>query len=199
MCGESRTVGPLYAQHSPGSLSSYVAEKIWDPCVTLACEHLLSPRDKWRRIGRMPDIATVLKSEISRLARKELRTGTESTNKAVAAYRHEIAALKRRLQALEKEVGRLRKQDGKSKPARAEPVDATPALRFRAGGFAMHRQRLGLSAKEMGLLLDASPLSVYKWEQGQARPRAKHLAAIAALRKLGKREAQRRLEELAAG
>lgn len=55
-----------------------------------------------------------------------------------------------------------------------------------------------MSAREVGLLLEASPLSVYKWEQGQASPRAKHLAAIAELRKMGKREAQKRLEELTA-
>jgi len=40
--------------------------------------------------------------------------------------------------------------------------------------------------------------SVYKWEDGKARPRAKHLLAIAALRTMGKREAAARLEQLAA-
>jgi hypothetical protein len=46
----------------------------------------------------------------------------------------------------------------------------------------------------MGLLIDASPLSVYKWEAGHSRPRAKHLAAIAIVRKMGKREVNKRLE-----
>lgn len=50
----------------------------------------------------------------------------------------------------------------------------------------------------MDLLLNASSLSVYKWENGQAKPRAKHLAAIAEVRKMGKREAAKRLGELAA-
>lgn len=90
----------------------------------------------------------------------------------------------------------LRRQTAKAAPSR--DVEGTSGLRFRPSGFAQHRQRLGLSAKDVGLLLDASALSVYKWERGQARPRAKHLEAIAALRKMGKREAQRRLEEMAA-
>ena len=55
------------------------------------------------------------------------------------------------------------------------------------------RQRLGLSAREMALLLGVSQISVYNWEQGKARPRAAQLAAIAAVRKLGKREAAERL------
>lgn len=144
----------------------------------------------------MPNIATALKQEISRLARKELRVGTDASKKAIAAYRHEIAEIKRRMQSLEREVARLRK--GSTKPAAVPASEEGPSLRFRAAGFAQHRKRLGLSAREMGLLLDASPLSVYKWETGQAKPRAEHLAAIAQVRKMGKREAGKRLEELAA-
>jgi DNA-binding transcriptional regulator YiaG len=142
----------------------------------------------------MPDIATALKQEIARLARKELRKETESLHKAVAAYRHQIAEMKRRLDALE----RQQKKVVNAIPAKPqeEAASSDANLRFRAGGFAQHRKRLGLSAKDMGLLLNASPLSVYKWESGQARPRAGHLQAIASVRKLGKREAQRRLEAL---
>lgn len=143
----------------------------------------------------MPNIATALKQEISRLARKELRSETASLRKAVAQYRSQIAALKRRIDTLE----RQQKPSVKLVPTRAAGEDASDAnLRFRAAGFAHHRKRLGLSAREMGLLLAASPLSVYKWEQGQSRPRAKHLEAIASVRKMGKREAAKRLEELAA-
>lgn len=143
----------------------------------------------------MPNIATALKQEISRLSRKELRAETESLRKAVAAYRREIAALKRRMETLERQHKRVAKVIP-SKPAEKAGNDVS--LRFRPSGFAQHRKRLGISAREMGLLLDASPISVYKWETGQARPRAKHLAAIASVRKMGKREASKRLEALAA-
>ncbi len=60
------------------------------------------------------------------------------------------------------------------------------------------RQKLGLSAKDMGTLLGASGLSVYKWESGKVKPRAKQLPAIAALRGIGKKEALARLESIAA-
>ena len=46
-----------------------------------------------------------------------------------------------------------------------------------------------LVAIACGVLLGASGQSVYKWEDGKARPRAKHLPAIAALRTLGKKQA----------
>jgi DNA-binding transcriptional regulator YiaG len=145
----------------------------------------------------MPNIANLLKDEISRIARRELRSGTESTQKAVASYRHQIAELKRRVTALEREVGRLRKGQTPA-TAQADTAEQRTALRFRPAGFKAHRERLGLSAREVGLLIDASALSVYKWENGQARPRSKHLEAIAALRKMGKREAALRLEQLEA-
>jgi DNA-binding transcriptional regulator YiaG len=62
-------------------------------------------------------------------------------------------------------------------------------LRFRAKGFAAHRQRLGLSAAQTAALLGVSALSVYKWESGQTKPRAMHMPRISAFRKLGKKQA----------
>jgi DNA-binding XRE family transcriptional regulator len=139
----------------------------------------------------MPNIATALKTEIARIARNELRSGTQASQKAVAAYRHQIADLKRRMHALEREVATLRKRQGV--PVASEE---SHSIRFRPDGFAAHRKRLGLSAREVGELIGASTLSVYKWEQGKARPRAKHLESIAALRKMGKREVAQKLTEL---
>jgi DNA-binding transcriptional regulator YiaG len=69
-------------------------------------------------------------------------------------------------------------------------------LRFRASGLAGHRKRLGLSASDFGSLLGVSGQSVYKWEAGEVKPRRSQLQAIAAVRKLGRREAEARLAAL---
>lgn len=145
----------------------------------------------------MPNIATLLKNEISRVARKEQRGESLALKKSVSAHRAEIAALKRRILALEQQMRRLSKAGGKAKP---EPLDVAPAgnTRFSAKGLTSQRRRLGLSAAECGLLLGTSAQSVYNWEAGEIRPRARHLAAIAALRTLGKKEAAARLAELSA-
>jgi DNA-binding transcriptional regulator YiaG len=144
----------------------------------------------------MPNLATALKSEIARLARKEQKSNTDALKKGLASYRGEIAALKRRVAELERAQKKAGRVVAKTNPQKDETPNDTN-LRFRAAGFAQHRKRLGISAREMGLLLDASALSVYKWETGAAKPRAKHLHAIAGIRKLGKREATKRLEQLA--
>ena len=65
----------------------------------------------------MPNIASLLKSEISRVARKEIRADTTTLKRAVSAYRSEIAALKRRALALEGEIRRLRKTQAKAAKA----------------------------------------------------------------------------------
>ena len=41
--------------------------------------------------------------------------------------------------------------------------------------------------------LEASLLTVYKWQSGKVQPRAAQLAKIAAIHKIGKREAASRL------
>ena len=134
----------------------------------------------------MPNIASLLKEEIVRLARKHVRAETAALKKAVGTYRSEIAALKRRAAALEQQLRRAQRKQGI--PSSLQQEDSDASFRFSAKGLAAHRKRLGLSANEMGKLLGASGQSVYKWESGEARPRAANMPGIAAIRKLGRRE-----------
>ncbi len=142
----------------------------------------------------MNALTNALKSEIARVARKELKDELLVLRKAVTAHRSEIAALKREVKALrsklkanEKVVRSVapRKPDEEGQPGRR--------LRFSAASFARQRARLGLSQAQMAQLLGASTLSVYKWETGKVQPRAAQLQRIAAIRPLGKREAAAQL------
>lgn len=141
----------------------------------------------------MPNLAALLKSEISRIARKEVRAETQAFKKASAQYRADIAALKRRIASLESSLKKLGKTGLVSR--KAAEASTPQSLRFRVGGFAALRKKLGLSAAEMGQLLGVSAQSVYHWESGKSKPRAAQLAAIAQVRKLGKREAAARLAQ----
>jgi len=137
----------------------------------------------------MPNIGSILKSEISRLARKEVRAEVSGLKKAATTYRSEIAALKQRTQNLERELRRLAKGPAKATSA-ANDEGPSEAVRFSAKGLAIQRKRLGLSAHDVGLLVGTSSQSVYNWEQSKARPRAQHVPALVALRTLTKKEAQ---------
>jgi len=147
----------------------------------------------------MPNIATVLKAEISRLARKEVRENSDGLRKAIATQRTEIASFKRRIQELESVVKKLAKGQGVSSVRQANPAlsasseSSGTGLRFRAKGMAANRKRLDLSAADFGLLVGATGQSVYAWESGKAKPRPEALAAIASLRGIGKLEAEAKL------
>lgn len=140
----------------------------------------------------MSNFAAQLKTEISRIAKKEIRAESAPLKKSSSQYRSDIAALKKRIAALESLVKKLSKSTGKARPDAHEDEDKS--LRFRSGGFATLRKKLGLSANEMGKLLGVSGQSVYKWEQGKAKPRASQLKAIAAIRHIGKKQAHAMLQ-----
>lgn len=149
-------------------------------------------------IDHMTNLASVLKSEVARLARKEVRAETETLKKTVATQRSEVAALKRRTSELEKAVKALFPMSAqKRRSSETEVSEAeTGQFRFRASGMASNRKRLGLSADDFGLLVGTSGQSIYNWESGKTRPRASHLSAIAALRSLGKKAAAERVATL---
>ncbi|MCE2521349.1 MAG: hypothetical protein J4G15_16405 [Alphaproteobacteria bacterium] len=166
----------------------------------------------------MASLATTLKEEISTLARREVRRQTASANRAAARCARDIAALKREVQALEHGLASLgtaspgppaapKKTSGRASPSRraAKKVGATsasakpsPQSPFSGEALKAHRERLGLSAENYGMLLGASAMSVYNWEQGNARPRKSSVDAWTAIRRIGKREAARRVANLKA-
>lgn len=142
----------------------------------------------------MPNIAEVLKAEISRLSRKEIRGEIAALKKATAQQRTHIAALRRKVEHLEKQLERASTSSRRPKDAGRE-VEAKSGLRFRPSGLASHRKRLGLSAADFGRLLGVSGQSIYKWETGEVRPRRGQLEAIAVVRKMGRHEALARLAQ----
>ncbi len=144
----------------------------------------------------MPNIATVLKQEISRLSRKESRGQIEATRKAALQHRRDIAVLKRQVAQLERQVKVLVRRAG---GAGAAPASDEPGkrVRFVAKGLRTQRSRLGLSAGEFGSLVGVSAQSIYNWEREAAHPRGEQVAKLAALRGIGKREAQARLAQAA--
>jgi DNA-binding transcriptional regulator YiaG len=147
----------------------------------------------------MPNIATILKAEISRVARKELRPVLDAFKKTTVAQRAEIAGLRKRLHELERQLkaqGReSRRQMAPALPAQDSAAEAT-GLRFRAAGMAKNRERLGLSARDFGLLIGATAQAVNAFEGGKSKPVGKQLASIAALRGVGKLEVEIRLAAL---
>ena len=139
----------------------------------------------------MPAFVKQLREEITRIVNRRLRESTLQIKKTMAQQRLENVTLKNRLKAIEQEL----KAAGKNK-ASAQSVDKGEPMRqvrFSATGFASWRKKFSLNAAQAAALLGVSDQSVYKWEQGKARPRSAQLHVLAEVRKMGKRELGRRL------
>lgn len=147
----------------------------------------------------MSTLATVLKDEIRRLARKEIRAQTGRTARAAAQHRREIARLKRQLRDLERRLAHVQRKAGKSAPEPASGIELNGSTRFSARSVRAQRRRTGLSAADYAKLVGVSPLTIYNWEHNKSRPRHQQFAALVALRGIGKREAQAKLREISGG
>lgn len=142
----------------------------------------------------MPNIAVTFRQEITRLARREIRSQTQGLRKASAQFRKDVAELKRNNAKLKSEVARLERRVGKDVAPQITEVDLAK-VRFAAKSVVSQRKSLGISAADYGKLIGVTAHTIYKWEHGAARPRRAQLTALASIRRLGKREALARLEQ----
>ncbi|MCZ6688321.1 MAG: helix-turn-helix domain-containing protein [Planctomycetota bacterium] len=142
----------------------------------------------------MPNIAAVLREEIVRLARKELRATIGSLRKRVAELTRSNAALKKKVPSIEREVARL------SKEAEARQIQVIRAgakelkgVRIGPRSIQAQRKRLKLTREEFGKLAGVSANTIYLWEIGEVSPREKSRGVLVGLRRLRAREAKKLL------
>ena len=144
----------------------------------------------------MANFTSVLKSEIARVARKEVRAEIESLRKASTQHRSAIAQLRREVMALRKELSKAGRQvAAAARPSPAPAAQGAVARRFSAARLAAHRAKLGLSASAYGKLIEMSGATIYLWEQGKSRPNAEQLQRLAEVRQLSRSAALERLRE----
>jgi len=146
----------------------------------------------------MPNIGAILKDEITRLARRSTRSQYAPLKKDVVVLKHAVAQLKRQNHKLLRDNALLMAEMN-SKLAKLPSVPEAEVKKTRISPklIKSKRKRLGLSREDFGKLLGVSSASILAWEMGRSRPREKVRAGLAAVRKLHKREARRRLEAMA--
>jgi DNA-binding transcriptional regulator YiaG len=146
----------------------------------------------------MSNLGSILKQEIARIARREVRAQTGAMKKASAQHRRSIAMLRRRIDGLEKKLSVASLRSTARAVVDPAEADGSSRIRFVAKGVRSLRGRLGLSAGSFGRLLGVSAQSVYNWERQITTPRNGQLKSLAAIRGIGKREAAARLQALEA-
>ncbi|GMW02276.1 MAG: hypothetical protein AMXMBFR84_34120 [Candidatus Hydrogenedentota bacterium] len=146
----------------------------------------------------MPNIAKLLKEEIRRVARKELKEATAKLIRANSELRRSLVQQKRRIAALEKQSGRLRRM-GAPEPQFADEAKPGGRLRISSTTIKNVRSRMGLTQSEFGRLIGVSGQSVYQWERknGQLRLRNSTRRIFAEVKDFGAKQARARLNEIA--
>jgi DNA-binding transcriptional regulator YiaG len=143
----------------------------------------------------MPNVASVLKEEITRLARSETKKEIDPLKARIQELKKIVAQQKKQIAALEK----AQSQSAKKAPDAVPPTakEKTSSRKITTASVKSQRKRLGLSQREMGLLVGVSTMTIVRWEQGKGSPRGKNGDAFVAVRGMGRRQVKKRLEELA--
>ena len=146
----------------------------------------------------MSNVAKALKTEISRISRKEAKSAVDPIAKSNTGLKKIVADLKKRLATLEKENKRLLAGVKKEKTeAPPTPAEQSKKARITSTTIRSLRSRLGLSQADFGKLAGVTTGAVYLWEtkEGPLNLRDKTKAALLSVKGMGAREAKERLAE----
>ncbi len=138
-------------------------------------------------------IEAVLRAEVVRLAKKQVRAACQPVAREVRALKRKVAELARAVRAFEPvaKAAAAKRAEG-STALQAEPAEVEKA-RMTGGLIRKLRARLALSQADLGKLLGVTGAAVVFWEQGRSRPTPEKKVGLVALRKLGRRDVKRLL------
>ena len=145
----------------------------------------------------MSQLMAVMKDEIRRIARKEIRAATAGLKKDQTMFRKTVADLRRQTKAHRSTIHQLLQVATKqAKMATMAPQAAEGSKAWvTAKGIRARRKKLKLSQAQFGKLVGVSGYTVLKWEHGSGplKLRSRTRRAFLAIRGLGIREARLRL------
>jgi DNA-binding transcriptional regulator YiaG len=143
----------------------------------------------------MGKLEATINSEIVRLAKREVRKTLVPLGRDVRLLKSTVSQLRKTVLLLE----RLAAQQQKELKKRKIPLEATPEevkkSRFSPALIRSLRRHLQISQKELAILSGVTVGAVHLWEMGKFKPGDEKKAIMVALRKLGRREARKLLEE----
>ena len=138
----------------------------------------------------MPDVASVLRDEIRRLARKEVKSATSSQSSQIRDLKNVIRALRGEVASLQKALSTSRRSAKATHGQITGKEEKKQAIRLSPKSIKNHRKRLKLSQAQLGQLLGVSTTTVVFWESGRSVPRGSNRNALAEVRTLGRKDAQ---------
>jgi DNA-binding transcriptional regulator YiaG len=143
----------------------------------------------------MGKIEGIIKSEIMRLAKREIRKIAVPLGRDVRNMKSAVSQLRKAVLALQRiTAGQQKELEKGKKPLEAAPEEVKVS-RFSPRLIRSLRGHLGISQKELAILTGVTVGAIHQWESGRFKPSMKKKAVMVALRKLGRREVRKLLEE----
>jgi len=143
----------------------------------------------------MGKLESTIKSEIQRLAKREIRSTFIPFRREVRTMRLKLSGLFKNFSALNRLTkDQLQKVPKKGLEATPEEVKASRLTPERIRGL---RKKLGISMRELGILTGTSLGAILSWEKGKFKPRGEKKVALVGLRKLRKRDVKKMIAEKA--
>ena len=143
----------------------------------------------------MGKLEGMIKSEIVRLAKREVRKISVPLGRDVWSLKSTVSQLRKAVLVLERFSAQRQKELGKERV----PLEATPeevkVSRFSPRLIRSLRKHLGITQKELALLAGVTVGAVHQWESGMFKPGDKKKVVLVAIRKLGRREVRKLVEE----
>jgi DNA-binding transcriptional regulator YiaG len=136
----------------------------------------------------MGKMEQTLKSEITRLAKKQVRATCLPLAREVRRLRRTVSALRRTVAVLARLGAELQTERQAQRAKLAVAPEEVKAARLTPWLIKKLRARLGITQGELATLVGVSTSAVGFWEYGKAKPEGRNREALVALRKLGKRE-----------
>jgi len=135
-----------------------------------------------------------IKSEIVRLAKREIRSTLVPLGRDVRLLKSTVSRARKAVLILERLTAQQQKELGKRKI----PLEATPEevkkSRFSPRLIRSLRKHLGISQKELAILAGVTLGAAHLWEKGKFEPKDEKKRVMVALRKLGRRDVRKLLE-----
>jgi DNA-binding transcriptional regulator YiaG len=142
----------------------------------------------------MGKIEGIIKSEIMRLAKREIRKIAVPLGSDVRSLKSGVSQLRKAVLTLQRITASQQKELEKGKMVLEAPPEEVKESRFSPRLIRSLRGHLGVTQKEMAILTGVTVGAVHLWESGQFKPSMKKKSAMVALRKLGRREVRKLLE-----
>ena len=143
----------------------------------------------------MGKLEVTIKSEIVRLAKREMRKTSVPLGRDVRLLKSTVSQLRKSVLSLERFTAHQQKELSKREIRLEAPPEEIKNARFSPGLIQSLRKRLGITQKELAILAGVTVGAAHLWETGKFLPSGEKRGTIVALRKLRRREVRELLDQ----